>query len=153
MTCLISGLGGLELLAAELRSLAGRGEGKLTTREGEAGPQSARKSQSKSLILRVILQFASLFYSSIHVIFTFFSFFSPRALDHRAYRSCKRHINIENLHEKCDGSSDASTTKCNVGTGNEKKWNKTRSSVRYANHTFRGALFSFFPRLYSESWR
>lgn len=50
ITCLILGFGGLELLAAELRSLAGRGEGKLATREGEAGPQSTRKSQSKSLI-------------------------------------------------------------------------------------------------------
>jgi len=38
--CLILGLGGLELFTAELGSLAGRGEGELATRKGEAGPQS-----------------------------------------------------------------------------------------------------------------
>lgn len=61
--CLILGLGGFELLTAELGSLAGRGERELATRKGEAGPQSTRKSQGESLIPRA-LQFTSL--SQLH---------------------------------------------------------------------------------------
>lgn len=45
---MFSGLGGLQLLAAELGSLAGRGEGEFATGEGETGVKSARESQGKS---------------------------------------------------------------------------------------------------------
>lgn len=49
----VPGLGGLELLAAALGFLAGRGERELASWEGEAGPRTTWKSQGKSLIFRM----------------------------------------------------------------------------------------------------
>lgn len=44
---LAPGLSGLQLLTAIIRLVAGRGEGDVTTREGEAGAQSAGKGKGK----------------------------------------------------------------------------------------------------------
>jgi len=103
--CLILGLGGLELFTAELGSLAGRREGKLETRKGEAGPQSTRKSQGESLILRT-LQFAA-------------SSFFPGSPPVDPSVSSAPYFNItdnENLYEK---RTEVSATERNIETGSE----------------------------------